>query len=136
MVLRIRSKFLSPHLPQVFSRKGEGSECILYLLASNARAHGNSIEEAPPVRHGYETVLFVDDEEILLEVGRQLIMRVGYRVLVAGGGKEAVEIYRRHSKGIDLVVLDMVMPDMGGDAVFDALKEIDPPCSSPALERV
>ncbi|MFO7784769.1 MAG: PAS domain S-box protein [Thermodesulfobacteriota bacterium] len=111
---------------QVFSRRGEGSEFILFLPASSVRARSNPIVDNSPVRRGYETVLLVDDEEMVLEVGQQLLRHLGYRVLVAGGGREAVEIYRRQGEGIDLVVLDMIMPDMGGDMVFDALKEIDP----------
>ncbi len=111
---------------QVISRKGEGSEFILYLPASNAKVQANPTVDSSPVRRGYETVLLVDDEEMVLEVGQQLLGHLGYRVLVAGSGRDAVEIYRKQGKAIDLVILDMIMPGMGGEAVFDALREIDP----------
>jgi DNA-binding NtrC family response regulator len=75
---------------------------------------------------GSETVLLVDDEEIIRGVGQELLKAMGYRSLVAESGKEALEVYERHKNEIDLVILDMVMPAMGGGETFDQLKEINP----------
>lgn len=77
-------------------------------------------------RRGSQTVLLVDDEPIIVEVGEQMLASLGFSVLTAGTGREALEIYRDRSEEIDLVVLDMVMPDMGGGETFDRLRRIDP----------
>jgi PAS domain S-box-containing protein len=110
---------------RVRSRKGEGAEFLIYLPASTSRADAASTAPAPPVHKGSETVLLVDDEEMVLEVGRELLHRLGYTVLLARSGEEAMRTYRERREEIDLVVLDMVMPGMGGGETFDALKGID-----------
>ena len=56
----------------------------------------------------------------------RILEQLGYRVLAAAGGPQALEIYRRERDRIDLVILDMLMPGMGGAATFQQLKEIDP----------
>ena len=71
-------------------------------------------------------VLLVDDEEVILAVGKDLLKALGYRVLLARDGKEAIEVYRKDQKDIDLVFLDMVMPNMGGGEAYDRLKDINP----------
>ena len=70
-------------------------------------------------------ILLVDDEKMIIGVGKQMINKLGYDVLTAGGGKEAIEIYKENQDKIDLVVLDMIMPVMGGGKTFEKLKEID-----------
>ena len=72
------------------------------------------------------TVLLVDDEEIVLEVNKDLLEALGYRVILARDGKEAIEAYRKDQKDIDFVLLDMVMPNMGGGEAYDRMKEINP----------
>ncbi|MBW1707631.1 MAG: PAS domain S-box protein [Deltaproteobacteria bacterium] len=110
----------------VYSEKGEGATFNIYLPASESGVSGRMKEISEDVRHGSETVLFVDDEEMIIEVGEQLIEGLGYRVLTARSGKEAIEIYRENKDQIDMVILDMIMPDMGGGEAYDRLKEIDP----------
>ena len=63
---------------------------------------------------------------MVISVGTKMIEKLGYRALAARNGQEALEIYRENRGRIDLVVLDMVMPGMGGGEVFDRLREIDP----------
>jgi CheY-like chemotaxis protein len=69
------------------------------------------------------TVLLVDDEEVVLDVGAQMLQHFGYVVLPAANGQEALQIYAENKEKIDLVILDMVMPDMGGRVVYDRLKQ-------------
>jgi CheY-like chemotaxis protein len=111
---------------QVRSKPEKGAEFIIYLPA--CPASGKGIEEQPSrsVLRGSETILLVDDEELILDVGGQLLERTGYKPLLAGNGLDALQIYQERGAEISLVVLDMVMPDMDGDAVFNALKEINP----------
>ena len=75
---------------------------------------------------GTGTVLLVDDEEIVLEVNKALLEDLGYRVIIARDGKEAIEVYRKDQKYIDFILLDMVMPIMGGGEAYDRMKEINP----------
>jgi len=73
-----------------------------------------------------ETILIVDDEPSIIDVTRDILKVLGYEVLTAKGGREAVQLYRQQADRIDLVILDMVMPDMGGEDTFDLLRAIQP----------
>ena len=73
-----------------------------------------------------ETVLFIDDEEIIIEVGQELLETLGYTVLIAKSGKEGIDIYIKSKDQIDMVILDMIMPGIGGNETYDRLKEINP----------
>jgi PAS domain S-box-containing protein len=110
----------------VFSEKGEGTTFNIYLPASEKE----TMEEAArPGRHaiqyGQGTVLLVDDEAMIIEVAQTMLDKLGYRVLTAGSGKEALDLYEKQREEIDLVILDMIMPGMGGGKTFDRLKAID-----------
>lgn len=72
------------------------------------------------------TVLLVDDEEIIQDVCKDMLKTIGYKVLSAKDGKKAIKIYRKNQNDIDIVLLDMIMPIIGGGEVYDRLKEINP----------
>jgi two-component system cell cycle sensor histidine kinase/response regulator CckA len=109
----------------VYSEKGAGSTFNVYLPATD-----KEIRETPePTRsilNGNETILFVDDEDAIVELGHQFLSRLGFHVKTAKSGKEALEVYRKEKEGIDLVILDMIMPRMSGGEAYDRLKQIDP----------
>jgi CheY-like chemotaxis protein len=107
------------------SKKGHGTTFSIYLPASE-REFPKPPGTAEPFVRGTETILLVDDEEVILEVGQELFEAMGYRVLLARDGKEAVEVYRKNQDEIDIVLLDMVMPTMGGGEAYDRMKEINP----------
>lgn len=88
--------------------------------------HGDAHGAEPDLPMGTETILFVDDEAVILEVNRDILEFLGYRVFTASSGYEAVDIYREKQNEIDLVIQDMVMPGMNGAETFQALKEINP----------
>ena len=75
---------------------------------------------------GEETILLIDDDDMIISVYSQILRRYGYKVLIATNGKEAIEIYIENKDQISLVVLDMIMPEMNGDKVFTSIKEINP----------
>lgn len=75
---------------------------------------------------GNESVLLVDDEERILTVGREICKALGYSVITAGSGKEALSIYKQEKHNINLVVLDMIMPEMNGLETFLELKKLNP----------
>ena len=62
---------------------------------------------------------------MIIDVGEQMLKTLGYKVLSVKSGKEAIELYRENKDKIDMVLLDMVMPDMGGGKTYDSLREID-----------
>jgi DNA-binding NtrC family response regulator len=68
----------------------------------------------------------VDDEELILNVNKPMLEKLGYTVLTASGGREAIDIYNAQHERIDMVILDMIMPDLGGGAVFDHFKSVQP----------
>jgi PAS domain S-box-containing protein len=110
----------------VYSEKGHGSTFNLYLPASGRGATEEEKEAPGDLVMGEGAILLVDDEEMILEVGRPLLERLGYRVLEARGGKEALALYQENMSRIRAVILDMVMPQMSGGETFDRLKALDP----------
>lgn len=74
-------------------------------------------------KKGSETILLVDDEKALREIGKEMLKTLGYKVLTAPEGNEAVTIYANQKETIDMVILDMMMPGMDGGDTFDALKQ-------------
>lgn len=71
-------------------------------------------------------ILLVDDEDIVLDVGTQMIEKIGYSVIKAKNGKEAIALFRRHKAQVSLVILDLRMPEMDGECAYELLKEIEP----------
>jgi two-component system cell cycle sensor histidine kinase/response regulator CckA len=109
----------------VDSAEGRGTTFTLYLPATD-RAVAVESRTSPQIRKGTETILLVDDEKMILDVGRQMLEKVGYRVLTSQSGEEALDVYAHFRQRIDLVILDMIMPDLSGGETFNRLKGIDP----------
>jgi len=111
----------------VDSEEGEGTIFHVYFPAAPAAAPAAASEhQATPARGKQETILVVDDEESMQELGRELLEEHGYKVLIASNGPEAIEIYRSQPQIIKLVVLDLVMPGMDGGQTYIELKKINP----------
>jgi len=109
----------------VESRQGHGSTFSIYFPALEEKVR-KVLGTADKITKTTGTVLLVDDEDIILEVGKGLIETLGYKVFTARDGKEAVEVYKKNWDKIDLVLMDMVMPNMGGGEAYDRIKEINP----------
>lgn len=109
----------------VFSKKGEGTTFKIYLPASEDKAIKEK-KKAVNFLRGTGTILFVDDEDMIIDVGQEILKTLGYKVLLARGGKEAIEVYEKYRDKIDVIILDMIMPDIGGGESYDRLKEINP----------
>jgi len=110
-----------------YSELGHGTTFNIYLPVSSSEAKAIEDKEIsldPSLGNG--TILLVDDEEVVAQGCRQVIEALGCEVFVALGGKEAIKIYRESQDKIDLVVLDMIMPNMSGGETYDRLKEINP----------
>jgi PAS domain S-box-containing protein len=109
----------------VYSEVGHGTTFHIYLPASEKGMEVDK-KHSSVIPGGNETVLLVDDEQTIVEVMEKALFLTGYKVLVARGGEEAVEVFKKNHDRIDLVILDMIMPGMGGGKVFDLLRAIHP----------
>jgi CheY-like chemotaxis protein len=109
----------------VSSEKGQGTQFEIYLPASG-KAVPTAKKASEKFVEGQETVLLVDDEEMIIDVGTRMLNKLGYQVFTARDGKEALEIFKTHQDKIDLIVLDMIMPQMGGGETYDRVKKINP----------
>ncbi|MBN1883378.1 MAG: PAS domain S-box protein, partial [Deltaproteobacteria bacterium] len=109
----------------VYSEEHVGTTFRLYLPISTEQVVEAPEEIVPVTVRGTETILLIDDEPYVLEMWGDLLEENGYVVLTAEDGFRGVEIYRERAGDIDLVVLDYIMPGMGGDIVIEQLKGID-----------
>jgi PAS domain S-box-containing protein len=110
----------------VQSQPGRGSIFRIYLPAADPETRTALPTDGRPAQKLAYTVLLVEDEEIVADIGRQMLERLGHRVLLARSGIEALALYATHQSEVDLVILDMIMPGMGGGTVFDRLRAINP----------
>jgi two-component system cell cycle sensor histidine kinase/response regulator CckA len=112
-------------LINVYSETGHGTTFTIYLPASEKEI----LKEKTPkdeITRGTETILLIDDEQMVMEVNQELLESIGYKVYVAGSGQEGIAVYMEKRDKIDLVILDMIMPGISGSETFDRLREINP----------
>ena len=107
------------------SRVGEGSVFTVYLPATTSAIQSETEIMLEPLR-GAGTIMVVDDERFIIEITGEWLMELGYQVIEASSGQEALTLYEIHREAVDLVILDMVMPGMNGGETFDRLQAIDP----------
>lgn len=106
----------------VYSELGLGSTFRVYLPASSSPVEASaSAGDSSPVRGGSETILLAEDHEGLRELARETLSGLGYHVLLAADGEQAVEEFRRHRDGVDLCLLDVVMPKLSGPEAYDRI---------------
>ena len=109
---------------RVYSEQGHGTTFVIYLPASQAE----EIDETQTVYSlikGTEQILLVDDEEGPILVEKLMLKELGYRVMTAASGREAIDIYAENTDTVDLIALDMIMPEMSGRATYEELKKIN-----------
>jgi two-component system, cell cycle sensor histidine kinase and response regulator CckA len=112
---------------RVYSEKGSGTTFKVLLPSHRQPAQTLELGEgASREWRGQGTVLLVDDEESIRSMGRRLLERAGFEVLTASDGREAVELYIQHCEAVRLVVLDLTMPHLDGEACFRELRRADP----------
>ena len=110
-----------------YSEPGQGTTFKIYfpvLKAESIEQREERKEENIP--GGRETILLVDDEETILDIGKNMLERFGYTTVTAESGERAIEVFEREKEHIDLVILDVGMPGMGGYRCLMELLEIDP----------
>ncbi len=111
----------------VESNKGHGASFHVCLPASDKVEVQEIIENSHDVKQmqrGFETILLVDDESEIINIGKNFLEKLGYTPLIARNGLEAIEIFKIHKDEISLIVLDLIMPEMSGTQAFAEIKKI------------
>jgi len=108
-----------------YSEPGHGTTFKIYLPISG-KPEGVEVSEADIPLRGDELILVVDDEEPIRSLAKEILETHGYRVMLAEDGLEAVDVYKEHNGNIGMVILDMVMPKMGGRQTFLRLRALNP----------
>jgi two-component system, cell cycle sensor histidine kinase and response regulator CckA len=109
----------------VSSSPGQGAAFTILLPATESEVESD-IAPAKKITLGTETILLVDDEEMVLAVAADLLETLGYRVIPAMGGRAALSAYAEKGEEIDLVLLDLIMPDQSGKETFAQLRAMNP----------
>ena len=110
----------------VYSEPGKGTTFRIYFPAVDVPPDSKVVAAREVFRGGSETILLAEDNESVRHLAELTLITHGYRVLTACDGEEAVDIFRRHGKEIAIVVLDMVMPKMGGKQAYDEMIATNP----------
>jgi len=109
----------------VYSEKGHGATFKIYLPASAKRLMREKTRRED-VLTGSEMILLVDDEEMVADIGKDMLEKLGYKIIVANHGHEATKLLKTNHDQVDLVILDMIMPEMSGGETFNRLRAIKP----------
>jgi two-component system, cell cycle sensor histidine kinase and response regulator CckA len=109
-----------------YSEPGVGATFRIYFPAIVSEVKSEKPMDLAVPKGGTETILLVDDNESVRDVGREMLIEYGYRVITASNGREALEIYSAERESISLVILDLFMPEMGGKECLRALLRMDP----------
>jgi two-component system cell cycle sensor histidine kinase/response regulator CckA len=112
---------------EVSSKVGQGTVVKVYLPRVSEAANSRYVRAAPGnLPRGMETILLVEDEPMVRQLATRVLQQLGYTVLEAADGAEALRVAQRDSGRIDLLVTDMVMPQMNGNALADRLRAVYP----------
>jgi two-component system cell cycle sensor histidine kinase/response regulator CckA len=112
---------------QVYSERGFGSTFRVYLPATEVSATAEQVVESKaPVRGGTETLIVAEDHEGLRHVAVETLAGLGYEVIVATDGEQALAEFERHRARVSLLLLDVVMPKLSGPEVYERISEIAP----------
>ena len=113
---------------KVYSEPGKGTTFKILFPALENDGNGARTDDSSPLSdwRGTGTILLVDDEESLLALGARMLEHLGFTVLTAADGLQAVDLYRERGKGIDLVLMDLTMPHMDGAEAFGELRRLNP----------
>jgi two-component system, cell cycle sensor histidine kinase and response regulator CckA len=109
-----------------YSEPGQGATFKIYFPAMIAEEEQKQTEDVPDPESGTETILVVDDEEYIRDLGSRFLKKAGYEVITASNGKEALDTYQERGHKIALVLLDLMMPEMGGKQCLEELLQLNP----------
>ncbi len=110
----------------VYSEPGIGTTFHVYLPVIQEAERAEKEESEAPLPTGNERILFIDDEQVLVEIGSQMLERLGYEVVTKRSSVQALELFRAEPDRFDLVITDMTMPEMTGDKLAQKFMKIRP----------
>ncbi len=110
----------------IYSEPNKGTTFKIYLPVAEEEEERTGIEIQEAVRGGEETILLIDDEAMIRNLGQVILERYGYTVLIADDGKQGWDRFLKEGKGIDLVILDLSMPQLSGREVMERIRKKDP----------
>jgi len=108
------------------SEPGNGTTFKIYFHAIQTDEDVETLTSETNIPRGTETILLVDDDEVIRDLAATFLDNFGYHVITAGNGKKALEIYRREGETISLIILDFIMPEMDGRQCLNEILRIDP----------
>lgn len=109
-----------------YSEPGRGTTFKIFLPSIERKLTNDDAEQKKSLVGGSETILIIDDEKQIRRLGEQILIMHGYSVLSASDGREGLEIFAKEKKRIDLIILDLIMPEMGGRECLLEILKIDP----------
>jgi len=109
-----------------YSEPGKGTTFKIYLPVAERAASEVGSKLSPPALRGSETILIAEDNEMVLKLAVNILENAGYRVLASRDGAEALRMFEKRADSIDLALLDVVMPELGGRRVYEAMKDRKP----------
>jgi len=98
----------------------------IYLPLTERTAIDSQFKSDEGIEHGSETILLVDDNELVLQTGEDVLESLGYSVIKAVNGEEAIDIYKQRQSEIALLILDIVMPKLSGIETLRAIHKLNP----------
>jgi PAS domain S-box-containing protein len=110
---------------QVLSEEKKGTEFNLYFRLASGKEQEPALSQLKPGLEGNETILLVDDEPMVRDLGTEILRGYGYQVIEASDGVEALEIFKHKRAEIDLVILDLLMPKLSGKETLERLRQLD-----------
>jgi len=110
----------------VESKEGMGTVFDLFFRVASGKETDSTLGRLKPGLKGDETILLVDDEPLVRDLGSEILRGFGYRTFQASDGLEAIDIYEKKGSEIDLVILDLLMPNLSGNETFKRLRHLDP----------
>jgi CheY-like chemotaxis protein len=108
------------------SQIGRGTTFRIYFPAIESDEQPEDVAEHPPPLGRKETILLVDDEDLVRDLGQRILERSGYRVFTAANGKEALALYKKEQPNISLVILDLIMPEISGRQCLQEMQKLNP----------
>ena len=110
---------------KVDSKSGNGTTFDIFLPSVGIE-QAIEVEDHQYIPHGNERILFVDDEELLVELGKQMLKHLGYSVVATTDPQEALKLFEKEKDAIDLIITDLTMPNMTGDILVKKILQIKP----------
>ena len=109
-----------------YSELGHGTTFKVFFPALSSPSQAERAPLKPTLRGGTETILLVDDEVLIRDLGKRILARAGYTVVTAANGNEALAAYKSKQNDIAIVILDLIMPEMGGKQCLEEMLKISP----------